>query len=373
MAGVAGPSRVCWCVGVSFSPALLARVPEAQRGLNCICARCAAGTSGNATPPSFEADRFTGCLLGLALGDALGAPHEGGLLERSIWRVIGHTRDGRLRWTDDTQMSLDLAESLLGANGLSQDDLAARFARSHAWSRGYGPSTARLLRRIRRGEPWAAASRAIHPDGSFGNGAAMRAPVVALFFAADPDKVVAAARGSAEVTHAHPLGIEGAVLIAVATHALLRSRSVPQVVAEVGEQCRLPDLLGRLRAAAAWLADGAEPDPRDVAAQLGNGMTAATSCVSALYIGLRHLDRGFDTMMRFVISCGGDVDTLGAMAGALWGARHGAAKLPDIAIEQRERIEAVALRLYGYADARLRTDWPVDLNRPATPPGPPSA
>ncbi len=310
---------------------------------------------------SIDADRFAGCLLGLAFGDALGAPHEGGVLERCIWRLIGRTVDGRRRWTDDTQMSLDLAESLLSENGLAQDDLARRFAQSYAWSRGYGPSMAQLLRRVRRGERWTEASRAIHPEGSWGNGAAMRAPVVALFFAREPERLVDAARASAEVTHGHPLGIEGAVLIAVATQALLNDRDAAHVVGAVGAHCRRPKILDRLRIATTWLAEGAAPGPREVAARLGNGMTAATSCVSALYIGLRHLDAGFDAMLRFTIACGGDVDTLAAMAGALWGARNGAAHLPVVALEARERIEDMATRLHRHAS----------LSPSATPPGRP--
>ena len=301
---------------------------------------------------SLDPDRFAGSLLGLALGDALGAPHEGGMLERFTWRLIGRTGDGRRRWTDDTQMSLDLAESLLSENGLSQDDLAQRFARSYAWSRGYGPSMARLLRRIRRGEPWAEASRAIHPEGSWGNGAAMRAPVIALFFAHEPEWLVDAARSSAEVTHAHPLGVEGAVLIAVATHALLHDRSAAQVLGAVSAHCRQPHIIDRLRVATAWLAEGAAPGPREVATRLGNGMAAATSCVSALYIGLRHLEAGFDAMLRFTIACGGDVDTLASMAGALWGAHNGAAGLPAVAIEARERIEQAAASLHRHAEFR---------------------
>ena len=71
-----------------------------------------------------------GCLLGLALGDAMGAPHEGGPLERMVWRLIGTTRDGDMRFTDDTQMSLDLGESLIAKGGVDEDDLARRFARS---------------------------------------------------------------------------------------------------------------------------------------------------------------------------------------------------------------------------------------------------
>jgi len=101
-------------------------------------------------------DRFEGCLLGLALGDALGAPHEGGLLERCVWRLIGKTRQGEMRWTDDTQMSLDLAESLIAGGAVDPDDLARRFAGSYRWSRGYGPGAARILKRIGRGADWRA-------------------------------------------------------------------------------------------------------------------------------------------------------------------------------------------------------------------------
>jgi len=77
-----------------------------------------------------ELDQFQGCLLGLALGDAFGAPFEGGPVERLVWRVIGKTRQGAMRWTDDTQMSLDLAESLISHEGLEVEELARRFAAS---------------------------------------------------------------------------------------------------------------------------------------------------------------------------------------------------------------------------------------------------
>ena len=171
------------------------------------------------------ADQFAGCMLGLATGDALGAPYEGGPLERLVWRVIGRTSDGRLRWTDDTQMALDLAASLLEEDGAKPDAIAKRFASSYRWSRGYGPGAARVLKRIRRGERWEAASKAVYAEGSYGNGAAMRAPVLALFFTRDRAGLLDAARASAMITHAHPLGIDGALLIASAAHALLNDRS----------------------------------------------------------------------------------------------------------------------------------------------------
>ena len=107
-------------------------------------------------------DQFEGCLLGLALGDALGAPLEGGPVERLLWRLIGKTKQGEMRWTDDTQMSLDLAESLIENGDLDPDDLAQRFAKSYRWSRGYGPGAAKLLKRIARGAHWRDTNRSVY-------------------------------------------------------------------------------------------------------------------------------------------------------------------------------------------------------------------
>lgn len=291
-------------------------------------------------------DQFAGCMLGLATGDALGAPYEGGLLERLVWRIIGRSSGGCLRWTDDTQMALDLAESLLQEDGVCPDALAKRFASSYRWSRGYGPGAARILKRIRRGEPWEAASKAVYAEGSYGNGAAMRAPVLALFFARGRDGLIAAARSSARVTHAHPLGVEGAVLIALAAHALLEGRSAAQLLEFVQSKCSTPEISERLKTVTTWIESGDMPTPREVATKLGNGVTAPTSCPTALYIALRHMKATFETMMEFIITCRGDVDTIGAMAGALWGIVNGAERLPKVRLEGREVLEDVAARMF---------------------------
>jgi poly(ADP-ribose) glycohydrolase ARH3 len=285
-------------------------------------------------------------MLGLATGDALGAPHEGGPLERLVWWLIGKTSDGCLRWTDDTQMALDLAESLLIEDGVRPDALAKRFASSYRWSRGYGPGAARVLKRIRRGEPWQDASKAVYAEGSYGNGAAMRAPVLALFFARDRDGLLAAARNSARVTHAHPLGVEGAVLVAVAAHALLEGRPAAQVLDLVQTECSAPQFAERLKAVRSWIEAQEAPGPEEVATKLGNGITAPTSCPTALYVALRHLKTSFEAMMEFVIACRGDVDTIGAMAGALWGIVNGAERLPPVRLEARDVLADVATRLF---------------------------
>lgn len=88
--------------------------------------------------------------------------------------------------------------------------------------RGYGPGMHRLLGDVLQGAPWQHAVRELFAgQGSFGNGAAMRAPVIGAWFADNIDQVVEQARRSAEVTHRHPEGVGGAVAVAaaIACHA----------------------------------------------------------------------------------------------------------------------------------------------------------
>lgn len=294
-------------------------------------------------------EQFEGCLLGLALGDALGAPFEGGLIERFVWRLIGRTSQGEMRWTDDTQMSLDLAESLIARGTIDPDDLAQRFAGSYRWSRGYGPGAAKILKRIAGGTDWRDANRSVYPGGSFGNGGAMRAPVVGLFYSARPEELAEAARQSARVTHAHPLGMEGALLVASATAKAMTSKNPLEIIKAAAASCELALFLERLAVALDWLASGEVPKPKEVKNRLGNGIAAAESCVTAVYVALRFLDAPFTEMQSFVAECGGDVDTIGAMAGAVWGTVNGTSSLPTeslLKLEQRDRLLAVAGTLY---------------------------
>ena len=294
--------------------------------------------------------QFEGCLLGLALGDALGAPYEGGPLERLVWRLIGTTRKGEMRWTDDTQMSLDVAESLAEKRALDANDLARRFAHSYRWSRGYGPGAARLLKRIRRGVDWQEANRSVYPDGSFGNGGAMRAPVIGLFFARQPAELINAARISASVTHAHPLGMEGAVLLASATALALTKTAAPEILRGAAKNCSCEAFTVRLAIAGKWLNSGSEPTVREVTRALGNKISASESCVTGLYLALRFMNRPFTDMLQFIADGGGDVDTIGAMAGAVWGAANGIDKLPAdrlAKLEQRVRLMNAASALHA--------------------------
>ncbi len=244
-------------------------------------------------------------------------------------------------------MSINIAESILKEGCLNQKDIAERFTNSYRWRRGYGPSTAKLLKRIRRGQTWEEASKSVYPSGSYGNGAAMRAPVLALFFPNDVKALIHATQRTAEITHAHPLGIEGAILISLATRELLHKNTPKQVFSSLKQHCQAPEFIDKLNLAQFFLKESKNITPQEMKRTLGNGITATTSCVSALYLSLRFLNEDMTQIIQFAKSCGGDVDTICAMAGALWGAYNGSNNLPEIQTESKDYICYVAAKIFN--------------------------
>ena len=299
-------------------------------------------------------DRIRGAVLASALGDAFGAPYEGGFLEQLLWRILGRQK-GKRRWTDDTQMSVDVIKSLLACKRVDQDDLAQRFAHSYRWSRGYGPGAAKLLKRIRQGEHWQLAHRAIYANGSFGNGGAMRAAPVGLFYGTeDKEKLIQAVQAATRITHAHPVGLDGAVLIALTVALMFQGASVPEIFKQVRLSLETMDMLNRLAVAEQLLLPTHSPysshlpaPTQQVASELGNGIRAKDSCVTALYIGLALREAPFSRLLSYTREVGGDTDTIGAMAGAIWGAACGYRQLPQELLqelEQRHFLEELAQR-----------------------------
>ncbi len=292
-------------------------------------------------------NKYKGCFLGLAMGDAFGAPYEGGPLEQLLWRAIGKTRDGKLRYTDDTQMAIDLAESYLYNDTIDQNHLAQTFAQSYQWSRGYGPSTSQLLRLIKKGKNWREANKKKFKTGSFGNGAAMRASILAMCFPYNVQTLLNSVIKSAEITHAHPLGIEGAKLIARATQAAFQDLDNEKILAELFHQCQSKIYKDKIIFCTEALN---KPNIKvsEIKKQLGNGIAAPQSCVTAIYFSLQFRDQKFNSMLNKIIGLGGDTDTIASMAGSIWGAFNGNQSLNQEAknIEKWEKIDQISKDLF---------------------------
>ncbi len=292
-------------------------------------------------------DRFVGSMLGLALGDAMGAKYEGGPLGQAAWWVLGIGKGDLLRWSDDTQMAMGLAISLIEKRGVDPDHLAKTWAERADYKRGYGSGALAVLNRIARGEDWRVANTAVFPEGSFGNGAAMRAAPLGLFYHKDLAALRSQTELASSITHAHPLGMEGGVLIARATALALDVAFEPARFLEtLRDFVKLPEYSSRLKKAIEWLVEA--PSLPEIRKQLGASIKAHESAVTAVYAFCR-FPADFKGMMEFIIQLGGDTDTIGAMAGGIFGARNGTAALPAellANLEERERLIELGRQLH---------------------------
>ncbi|GGM48025.1 hypothetical protein GCM10012275_18850 [Longimycelium tulufanense] len=302
-------------------------------------------------------DKCRGLLLGAGLGDALGAPFEGRSRVGSATLTAEEEAPSNLVHTDDTALTLALAEHLAARraanpldDAIDEDTLAQRFAeawRREPW-RGFGGGIIEVFGLIHEGVPWHRASRAIFGgEGSFGNGAAMRVAPVALVGRSLQHTVELGYR-SAVVSHAHPDAQHGAALQAAAAFLALCSDPATPLdstlfLQGLGQVVHAPAWQDKLDRIAELLTR--RSTPQHAGAILGNGVAALESVPTAVLAFLRNPDDSAETI-RYAIHIGGDTDTIASMAGALAGARNGAKALPTRWIR---RLEPTA-RLVELAD-----------------------
>ncbi len=295
--------------------------------------------------------KFLGSMMGSALGDAIGELAFLRLGEAGLRAAIAQTNV--LAYTDDTAMAIGLAEAIAQAGRLDPQHLGDIFKtnfKREPW-RGYasGPPTVFLLAK-RHGISYPEAARRLFGgEGSFGNGAAMRIAPLGLFFHDSPD-LYEQARVSASVTHAHPVGVDGAAVQAWAVAQAVKLDPQEPFPLERFSQglvdfARTPQIRDKVALVRTLLAE--EVPPPDAARRLGRGVAVHESLPFALYAFLRH-PQSFQACLFCAILHGGDRDTLGAMACAVSGAYLGVAAVPQAwreKLENREYIEDLALRL----------------------------
>ncbi|MBE0515782.1 MAG: ADP-ribosylglycohydrolase family protein [Methanophagales archaeon] len=281
--------------------------------------------------------KFTGALIGSAVGDAIGAPVEGWSMEM-VSSVYGEKTPWKMiygRYTDDTEMMIGVAESLIEHKGFNGANMARRFIQNYDAKRGYGPGSKEALKRLREGEGWEAASENLFGgEGSYGNGAAMRIAPIGIVYYDNADTLREIAYKSSHITHSHELGKEGAALQAFSIALAVRGQQEGMVSA-LSEFVRNDVYKEKIRKIAILL--DKEASKKEVIAELGNGEAAFNSVPPAIYSFLR-FDK-FEDSVVYAVSLGGDTDTIGAMTGAISGAYYGDGAIPTDWVERLEEGE----------------------------------
>lgn len=296
-------------------------------------------------------EQFSGCLIGQALGDALGFPMEGyppDECARYVKEILRADRVGEIsrasfpfgQYTDDTQLAREFLQSYVEQKGFDPADYAKRIAAIFRENRivGRGIATDQAARRLNQGVPW---DKAGTPPPSAGNGTAMRAAPVGMLFYDDAEQLIQAAHDQGRITHTDPRCSAGSVAMAGAVALVLTSESI-----EVESFLRqLSEWSGRFDSTTAegllrlidWLSlppdkaiefispYGQDPQLRD--GWEGISPFVTSSVLWSLYAFLKTPHDYWETVCTAIV-VGGDVDTTAAMAGAISGAFLGIEAIP---------------------------------------------
>lgn len=261
-------------------------------------------------------------MYGAILGDIIGSPYE---FDRG-----GKTKDFPLfcrysTFTDDTVMTLAVADALLGA---PEEETVIKMRLVDAMQRygklfplaGYGLRFCRWLK-----------SRNPQPYGSFGNGSAMRVSSVGWLYN-DLETVRRMARLSAEVTHNHPEGIKGAEAVASAIYLARTGSTKAEIKAYIEEhfQYDLSRTCDEIRPTYYHVESCQETVPEAITAFLEG--------------------QSFEDVIRTAVSLGGDCDTLTAIAGSIAEAFYGIPE--ELKKECRKRLPQNLLAVLQKFDSR---------------------
>jgi len=297
-----------------------------------------------------DSDRVRGILLGLAYGDALGRPvefssaaqieAEHGRLTEMVGQGTWNQPAGTI--TDDTEQALCIARSLVEQQAFNPGDIAERFV---AWYDSgpfdIGRMTMRSLSRLKHGDTWDEAGQHVWEQSvegqNAGNGSVMRCPPLAIPYVDDLERLAEVSRQSSQITHADPRCTYGCAVLNLTIAGLLEDADAPlqDALDEVGSDA--PDeLVTALRP----LSHGDSPDTLETSGYVVHSLQ------TALHDGL-FAETAEDAIVS-AVNRGGDTDTIGAIAGAVAGARFGASELPDrwlSAINEVDELESLAERL----------------------------
>lgn len=304
-------------------------------------------------------DRYRGCLLGLATGDAVGTTLE--FEQPGTFTPIKDMVGGGLfalqpgEWTDDTSMALCLAESLIEQNGFDPTDQLQRYLQWHQV--GHLSSTGQcfdigntvrsaLMRFERTGEPYCGST----DPRRAGNGSIMRLAPVPLFFAQNPEEAIEMSAESSRTTHGAETAVDacrylGALIVGVVKGAsreeLLSSHYSP--IPNYWEENPLVDEIDAI--AAGSFKHRQPPEIRGT----GYVVESLEAALWAFYHS-----QSFEEGCLLAVNLGNDADTTGAVYGQLAGAFYGEQGIPQSwrdKLAHYDLIEYLAEQLFSLAQS----------------------
>ncbi|MBW4632321.1 MAG: ADP-ribosylglycohydrolase family protein [Iphinoe sp. HA4291-MV1] len=302
-------------------------------------------------------ERYRGCLLGLATGDALGTTLEfkpPGTFT-PIKDMVGGGPFGLLsgQWTDDTSMALCLAESLIEHNGFAPTDQLKRYLQwyqtGHLSCTGYcfdiGNTVLSALFRFQRtGEHYCGST----DPYSAGNGSIMRLAPVPLFFARNPEQAIETSGESSRTTHGAATAVDacrslGALLVG-AVNGASREELLSPHYSPIPNYWEENPLVDEIETIAAGSFKHRQPPEIKGTGYVVESLEAA---LWAFYHS-----QSFESGCLLAVNLGDDADTTGAVYGQLAGAFYGELGIPQwwrAQLAHRDLIEYFAEQLFSLA------------------------
>jgi ADP-ribosylglycohydrolase len=295
-------------------------------------------------------EKFEGCIVGEALGDALGFLVEAAsqeICKNYVADILKHNKIPNFQrgafeygqYSDDTQLARDLMRSYVERKKFDPSDYAQRIADIFTENRivGRGLATEEAAFRIAKGINWQEAGT---PPPSAGNGTAMRAAPIGLIFSGDDETIISNSEQQSIITHKDKRCTAGSIAIAAATNYALHHDSI-----DVERFCQYS--AEQVESFDPILAEKLKELPRillmdfdsafDILAKAGQESLSEIDIITpfvtpsvlwSIYAFLLTPDNYWESICKS-IECGGDVDTTAAMTGAISGTFNGIKSLPE--------------------------------------------
>jgi ADP-ribosyl-[dinitrogen reductase] hydrolase len=305
-------------------------------------------------------DKFTGCILGAAIGDALGMPNEDLTLEERDLYYGGEIRDftdphkntpcrflKAGQYTDDTQLILAVSESLIESEGFDPDSISRKLIQwldMREEKRYRGEATKRGIQNLKKGIPWQEAG-----IDKAGCGSSTRAIPFGLYYYSNVGESMKYARLSSCMTHNNDVAKDGAALVTFMISNLIKGHIVPftqlnEIVETIEMKNKLDDV-ARCLTNSDSIEKGVEVIGNSSMAHEVVGLASfifssnMSDFKSAVIVGANAVGKGKR----------GDTDSIACLVGAMSGAYNGISSIPKKwlnGIENREKLATIAKKLF---------------------------